>query len=347
MKDNSLRISMMMAIFTSVLFLTIHAAAAGPGMTSNSATPGANPSTRRLQSPLQRWNGATRQNCTSTQCTTSNLVVSGEAAFGNTATLDPSTGINGSQTITDTNGGFYGIYNNLNLNTTGDATAGGGYFSIIGYSNTEPGNPAAIGNLIGGYFGAQHNGSGYISNSFDMAGLGSDTENVGGGTVEKMGGVEPYLYTGAGSTTSNMWAVVTSTENAGTVTNMAGVDSLFDYGNTGTITNVYGIRVEGNIWSNGGPVENFYGLKIDDAVLGPRPADNSWAIKTGKGLVEFGDVVKMDPSPFAALPSCAAATEGAIHPVNDSVSANWGAAVIGGGGNHVLAYCNGTEWVVK
>jgi hypothetical protein len=49
---------------------------------------------------------------------------------------------------------------------------------------------------------------------------------------------------------------------------------------------------------------------------------------------------------FAALPPCAAGTEGAQAPVNDSITNVWGAIIIGSGANHVLAYCDGTNWTV-
>lgn len=49
---------------------------------------------------------------------------------------------------------------------------------------------------------------------------------------------------------------------------------------------------------------------------------------------------------FAALTACAAGLEGALVPVTDSSTATWGATITGGGANHVLAYCNGTNWTV-
>lgn len=49
---------------------------------------------------------------------------------------------------------------------------------------------------------------------------------------------------------------------------------------------------------------------------------------------------------FASLTACASGLEGAVSPVTDSSTATWGATVTGGGANHVLAYCNGTNWTV-
>jgi hypothetical protein len=44
-----------------------------------------------------------------------------------------------------------------------------------------------------------------------------------------------------------------------------------------------------------------------------------------------------------SLPTC---TEGSIKPVNDSNTNVWGATIAGGGSNHVLGYCDGTNWTV-
>lgn len=50
--------------------------------------------------------------------------------------------------------------------------------------------------------------------------------------------------------------------------------------------------------------------------------------------------------PFAALPAASAALEGALASVSDSTTAVWGATITGSGANHVLAYCDGTNWTV-
>lgn len=49
---------------------------------------------------------------------------------------------------------------------------------------------------------------------------------------------------------------------------------------------------------------------------------------------------------FSALTACASGLEGAVVPVSDSSTATWGATITGSGSNHVLAYCNGTNWTV-
>lgn len=49
------------------------------------------------------------------------------------------------------------------------------------------------------------------------------------------------------------------------------------------------------------------------------------------------------PRTFATLPGC---VEGITMPVTDSTTSTWGATITGGGTNHVLAYCDGTNWTV-
>ena len=48
---------------------------------------------------------------------------------------------------------------------------------------------------------------------------------------------------------------------------------------------------------------------------------------------------------YSQLTACAAGLEGAMAPISDSTVVTYNAAISGSGGNHVLAYCNGTAWV--
>jgi hypothetical protein len=49
---------------------------------------------------------------------------------------------------------------------------------------------------------------------------------------------------------------------------------------------------------------------------------------------------------FSALGTCNSAAEGTQSPITDSTTATWGATITGSGANHVLAYCDGTNWTV-
>jgi len=48
---------------------------------------------------------------------------------------------------------------------------------------------------------------------------------------------------------------------------------------------------------------------------------------------------------FSKLPTCVAGLEGVVRPVSDSNTAVFNANVAGGGANHIIAYCNGSNWV--
>ena len=48
---------------------------------------------------------------------------------------------------------------------------------------------------------------------------------------------------------------------------------------------------------------------------------------------------------YASLPTCNAGAEGVLLAVTDSNTATFNANIAGGGANHVMAYCNATNWV--
>ncbi len=49
---------------------------------------------------------------------------------------------------------------------------------------------------------------------------------------------------------------------------------------------------------------------------------------------------------FSTLPTCASGTEGTQRAISDSTTNTWGATITGSGADHVLAYCDGTNWTV-
>ena len=75
-------------------------------------------------------------------------------------------------------------------------------------------------------------------------------------------------------------------------------------------------------------------------LLSVRTADNS--ADAAVSALTF----RTPPRIFSALVACAPSTEGMTAAISDSVTNTWGAAVMGGGSNHVLAYCDGTNWTV-
>ena len=49
---------------------------------------------------------------------------------------------------------------------------------------------------------------------------------------------------------------------------------------------------------------------------------------------------------FSAYTACSSTIEGALASITDGNSNTWGATVAGGGANHVMMYCDGTNWTV-
>jgi hypothetical protein len=52
------------------------------------------------------------------------------------------------------------------------------------------------------------------------------------------------------------------------------------------------------------------------------------------------------PTIFTSVLACSAELEGQQALISDSNTATWGATITGGGSNHVLGYCDGTNWTV-
>lgn len=76
--------------------------------------------------------------------------------------------------------------------------------------------------------------------------------------------------------------------------------------------------------------------------------NGQWGILNTSPQAAFdvaGDI-RTEPVAFASAPACNSAREGSAQAIRDSTTATWGAAITGGGTNHVLGYCDGTAWTV-
>lgn len=91
---------------------------------------------------------------------------------------------------------------------------------------------------------------------------------------------------GAGAATQLVGQGATVDVEAGSVTQAMAFDSQGVSASAGNIGSAYGVYVASNT-APGGTLTNNYGLYIEDQTAGT----NNWAIKTGKGLVSFGDAV--------------------------------------------------------
>jgi len=67
---------------------------------------------------------------------------------------------------------------------------------------------------------------------------------------------------------------------------------------------------------------------------------------TSNSAITVNGTIQMQPTTFSFLVPCASETEGTQASVIDSTTNTWGVKIVGGGSDHVLAYCDGTEWTV-
>jgi hypothetical protein len=73
---------------------------------------------------------------------------------------------------------------------------------------------------------------------------------------------------------------------------------------------------------------------------------NSLEVSSGGSPGTSFGTIRQVPTVFANLPTCGPPAEGTTATVSDSTANTWGATITGGGNNHVLAYCDGTDWTV-
>jgi hypothetical protein len=167
-------------------------------------------------------------------------------------------------------------------------------------------------------------------------------------------------------TTSSTAALVISTENdgaTGSLTGVAitnytftggavaadseGVSVAAEYG-PGAFTVHSGVDVKTPQQDDvAGTIGTLYGLRVRDQSAAAGVTTN-YNISSEGALSKnrFAGTVQINAAAFATLTACAAGLEGTMKPVSDSSTATWGATITGGGANHVLGYCNGTNWTV-
>lgn len=137
--------------------------------------------------------------------------------------------------------------------------------------------------------------------------------------------------------------------------------SVFAYKSRATTIGGHAIAVTGDhIWEvNGfaddGVTEKQAGrLRLTaTGTLGAGFVPGLWAFQAANSAGTLVQTLLVDaagfrspPRAFASLPAPSAALEGTVAAVTNSTTATWGAVIAGGGANHVLAYCDGTNWTV-
>lgn len=109
----------------------------------------------------------------------------------------------------------------------------------------------------------------------------------------------------------------------------------------------YSVQVPSATASGQLSIGNFiYGTGLTGTGSSVSPGSIGIGVTNPHTTLEVAGPIQADPTTFAGLPSCASTTEGAHRAVTDSTTATWGATVAGGGSNHILAYCDGTNWTV-
>lgn len=114
---------------------------------------------------------------------------------------------------------------------------------------------------------------------------------------------------------------------------------------SGNITTGTGVYIDTPVIKGNGGITNDYGLIINDQNKG---TSRNYAIKTGVGLVSFGDIMGLPPYTVSSLASahpCARALTGYVARVSDAASPIWNGTLRGGGSISIAVYCNGSNWV--
>ena len=173
--------------------------------------------------------------------------------------------------------------------------------------------------------------------------------------LDSIGGINFGGYDGA-SYFAGSAAIYTQSDEDWTPTSHGGHISIYGtnngpLGHTQQLIQFGGIdpngRGDGNIISYR-PL-TFNGNSSSNPGIFPTSNPAKLAVRTADNLGDAALTAKSFQSrsaAFSTLPACDGETEGQMAAINDSSTNIWGTAVSGGGGNHVLAYCDGTDWTV-
>lgn len=237
-------------------------------------------------------------------------------------------------------------YQCLLLNTTGANLNAQGYMALAG--NTTGNYNNAFGSLT-----LQANTTGSTNNAFGFRALYSVVTGSGNTAFGDNAG---YAVTGNSLTAFGASALQNSTAGGtnsafgyqallGNTTGVqnSGVGGLSGYGGTSANANVTGSNDTflGYGSAPGSTTQQSYMTVLGSNALG----QCSNCVVAGR----IQDVFQIIVGIYSYLPACTAGingTEGMIKPISDSTTNTWGATISGSGSNHVVAYCDGTNWTV-
>lgn len=189
---------------------------------------------------------------------------------------------------------------------------------------------AKTGTIYGANFETFINVPNTFTNSDDNSGIFSYADAYGAGTASN----EISAFSSE--------AVNTGTGTVGTLSGYT--DAILFNSGGGTVNNAFGFHAL-DVTGIGGTLNAAF--KADAQTAGA----HNWGFYSDVSNIDhFGKVLdvttQLTKGTFSALPACAAGTEGMMGAVTDSTTAAWGATITGTGANHVLAYCDGTNWTV-
>jgi hypothetical protein len=72
----------------------------------------------------------------------------------------------------------------------------------------------------------------------------------------------------------------------------------------------------------------------------------NWKERLTATIKTFSVPIQTVPTTLSALPVCNSSSEGAMRSINNSGTNTWGMTITTTGSNHVLAYCDGSNWTV-
>lgn len=142
------------------------------------------------------------------------------------------------------------------------------------------------GTQAGADFAFINYGSGTFSGNQGVGVIGEAWNSGPATSILELDGVYGGCHNG--SVSAGM-PVQTPTGN-GSVTNCRALTASVTNSSTGVITNAEGVYINSTTNTGGGSVTNNYGLNIADQTAG----SSNWAVKTGLGLVQFGDNLRLD-----------------------------------------------------
>jgi len=226
--------------------------------------------------------------------------------------------------------------------------------SIIGFSNTIVASGASFGvsnAFIAGESNTINSTTGNLVDSIHIVGASNNVFNTLGQTAEVEIVGEQNEVNGAQSTVqvlgflnvvhngsqqaTGVNTTVVGSGNTVTTVGAAGTPAYQGiFGGLDTLTNCSSCWIVG---------ENVSNSTSSTLAVGMAASATPAFIITKNGT---GDYLTHTPHAFNYYPACAAGTEGTVAAITNSNSATNGTIITGGGTNHVLGYCDGTNWKV-